>query len=229
MSTTQPPADSPSGDAADPSMEEILASIRRILNEEDQPAPSELPPDTPPEEDVLVLDQSMLVSPPEQEAGEDEREPAPALPAATVPVPRPRAEPEPIVETPPPSVFAAPGLAPELVAPEAAAAAASSVGSLMRTLAAGRATQVWSGGPTLEDMVRAELRPLLKDCRVDERIAGVGVAHVHRVVLHHLSNESTPRGGTRPGLSPARQGTRTGRAPAPESSVVTALCLLETV
>jgi cell pole-organizing protein PopZ len=33
----------------------------------------------------------------------------------------------------------------------------------MRTLAAGRATQVYSGGPTLEDLVRAELRPMLKE------------------------------------------------------------------
>ena len=44
-------------------MEEILASIRRILNEEEQPAPLEQPPEAPPEDDVLVLDQSMLVSP----------------------------------------------------------------------------------------------------------------------------------------------------------------------
>jgi cell pole-organizing protein PopZ len=57
---------------------------------------------------------------------------------------------------------ALPGPTPGLVAPEAAAAAASSVDSLVRTLAAGRATRVYSGGPTLEDMVRAELRPLLK-------------------------------------------------------------------
>jgi cell pole-organizing protein PopZ len=52
---------------------------------------------------------------------------------------------------------------PNLLGPEAAAATASSVGSLVRTLAAGRATQVYGGGPTLEDMVRAELRPLLKE------------------------------------------------------------------
>ena len=48
-----------------------------------------------------------------------------------------------------------------LVAPEAAAAAASSVGSLVRTLAE-RSTQVHSGGPTIEDIVREEIRPLLK-------------------------------------------------------------------
>ena len=41
-----------------------------------------------------------------------------------------------------------------LVAPEAAAAAASSVGSLVRTLAAERSMQVYSGGPTIEDIVR---------------------------------------------------------------------------
>ena len=84
----------------------------------------------------------------------------PPLPAAVL---RPRPEPEPIAETPPSPVFEAAAFGSELVAPEAAAAAASSVGSLMRTLAAGRGTQVWSGGPTLEDMVRAELRPLLKE------------------------------------------------------------------
>ena len=49
------------------------------------------------------------------------------------------------------------------MAPEAAAAAASSVGSLMRTLAADRATQVYAGGPTIEDLVREEFRPLLKE------------------------------------------------------------------
>ncbi len=49
------------------------------------------------------------------------------------------------------------------MAPETAAAATSLVGSLVRSLSAGRATQVYSGGPTLEDMVRAELRPLLKE------------------------------------------------------------------
>ena len=48
------------------------------------------------------------------------------------------------------------------MAPAAAAAAASSVGSLVRTLST-RNPQVYDGGPTLEDMVRDELRPLVKD------------------------------------------------------------------
>jgi uncharacterized protein len=48
------------------------------------------------------------------------------------------------------------------VAPEAAAAAASSVGNLVRTLAAERAMKVHTGGPTIEEIVREEIRPLLK-------------------------------------------------------------------
>nr|WP_294520931.1 DUF2497 domain-containing protein [uncultured Rhodopila sp.] len=193
MSITQPPADTASGDGSDPSMEEILASIRRILNEEEQPAGLELPPDTGPEDDVLVLDQSMLVSPPEPEPAEEVEpspEPAPVPPAVTAPVARPRREPEAVVESPPAAVFAAPALAPELVAPEAAAAAASSVGSLMRTLAAGRATQVWSGGPTLEDMVRAELRPLLKDW-LDTNLPPL-VERLVRAEIERVVNRAVP-------------------------------------
>jgi uncharacterized protein len=164
MTETPNPAATP--DSADPSMEDILASIRRILNEEETPATPEPPAETPVNDDVLVLDRSMMVS--AADAGSE----------AAVHVPEPYPEPEPpaakaepprqeVVEvvTPPrqADIGDLPALTPELVAPEAAAAAASSVGSLMRTLAAGRATQVYAGGPTLEDIVRAELRPLLKE------------------------------------------------------------------
>jgi cell pole-organizing protein PopZ len=75
--------------------------------------------------------------------------------------------PSPVVE--PPTVIAiaaepaAPATPQGLVAPEAAAAAASSVGNLVRTLTAERSMQVHTGGPTIEDLVREELRPLLKD------------------------------------------------------------------
>ena len=69
---------------------------------------------------------------------------------------------EPLLQTEPVAVPVAP-VSSSLVAPEAALAAATSVGSLMRTLAAERYTQVRSGGPTIEDMVREEIRPLLKE------------------------------------------------------------------
>ena len=166
-----PPTPDPGADpaGADPSMEDILASIRRILNEDDapgsssdaapqaaepEPAASASPPLAVPispvtaagsagdDEDVLVLDEGMLVSP------------APEPPA--------------LVPTPAPSQpMALPASATEsfgegLLAPESAAAAASSVSSLLRTLSSERSTQVYRGGPTIEDLVREELRPLLK-------------------------------------------------------------------
>ena len=49
------------------------------------------------------------------------------------------------------------------MAPAAAAAAATSVGALMRTLAAERNAAVSRGMVTIEDLVREEIRPLLKD------------------------------------------------------------------
>jgi len=63
----------------------------------------------------------------------------------------------------PPAVDHPAAPVPHLVAPAAAAAAAESLGSLVRTLAAERATAVHRGGPTIEDLVREEIRPLLKD------------------------------------------------------------------
>jgi cell pole-organizing protein PopZ len=157
----QPPPTTP--ESADPSMEEILASIRRILNDDDVPAETaEAANVATQEDDVLVLDDSMLVAAP--------HEPEAAPPQAALPPPEVELPPPPAVEVPVP-VLAAPAAdpwdqlmaTPNLVAPETAAAAASSVDSLVRTLAADRATRVYGGGPTLEDMVRGELRPLLKD------------------------------------------------------------------
>jgi cell pole-organizing protein PopZ len=138
-------------------MEEILASIRRILNEDDVP----VKPDTggsSTDDDVLVLDQSMMVATVEPGPDATEAEPVPPSPE-----PEHQQEMEAITPTLQDEPPGQPAPNSDLVAPEAAAAAASSVGNLMRSLAAGRATQVYSGGPTLEDIVRAELRPLLKE------------------------------------------------------------------
>lgn len=147
-------------DSPDPSMEDILASIRRILNEEDAKPPDE--PGTeqalvasgaePPEPEVLELEHSMMV-------------PAPDF----IPHPEPERKPEPMAVAVPQAQMVAPAMAvpypasSPLVAPEAAAAAALSVGALMRTLATERSTAVHRGGPTIEDLVRDEIRPLLKD------------------------------------------------------------------
>jgi cell pole-organizing protein PopZ len=142
---------------ADPSMEDILASIRRILSDDEQPAagapavvPAQQPAghiEAPPAEaaEVLALSEAMLVPPP--------------VPAAV-------AEPAPAVVVPPASATPASGpvRGPDrLVTPEAEAAAASSVSALVRTLVQEREqVGVYRGGPTIEDVVREELRPLLK-------------------------------------------------------------------
>ena len=158
-----PPAATPA--AGDPSMEDILASIRRILSEdeaqpgEDKPAAAtdetthETPsPHAEPASDgVLVLDPSMMVA-----------EPAPAAAIVQTPEPEPLLPPPVVAPVPPLTPFAPIVPSEGLVAPEAAAAAVASVGALVRTLTVERSMQVHTGGPTIEDIVREELRPLLK-------------------------------------------------------------------
>ncbi len=158
MSGSSKPEAPPAGAAAgDPSMEDILASIRRILSE-DEPHPT-----AGAEESVLVLDESML---------------RPEAPAAE---PVPDAAPEPETPAAPPA---------GLVAPEAAAAAAASVGSLLRALASDRALQVRTGGPTIEDIVRQSLRPLLKDwldANLPALVERLVRAEIERVVNRSLT------------------------------------------
>jgi hypothetical protein len=153
-------------------MEEILASIRRILNEDPVSeaaaagdatagdAATGDPATGDPDGGVLLLDKSMM------------RDAAEVAHGANVPEPgAPMTEPPPAVaqtdmvgDPAPEHAPAPPGeAAPDLVAPEAAAAAAMAMGNLMRTLAADRRPKVWSEGPTLEDLVRVTLRPLLKE------------------------------------------------------------------
>jgi cell pole-organizing protein PopZ len=76
-------------------------------------------------------------------------------------------------------------MAADLIAPEAAAAAATSVGQLLRTLASERSTQVHRGGPTIEDLVREEIRPLLKqwlDSHLAPLVERLVRAEIERVV-----------------------------------------------
>lgn len=158
MSATSKPEPPQAG--GDPSMEDILASIRRILSEEEQPAagksaaqerPAE--PDDPSDDSVLVLEPSMLLAEPRA---------APAEPAPVPdPVPAVRALEQP--EAGPAIVAVEPADETNLVAPETARAAAASVSELVATLAGERTARVYGAGPTIEDLVRAELRPVLKE------------------------------------------------------------------
>jgi uncharacterized protein len=162
MSGTAPP---PAG-GQDQSMDDILASIRRILNEDEAVAEATegaqaAAPDAPDAE--------------EPEASPPPRAPAPefAPPPIAPPPPVARFAPEPLdltsdmLVTPPNQAASAPRMGMDdvsgLIAPAAAAAAAASVGSLLRAVSSERGSQVYRGGPSIEDVVREEIRPILKD------------------------------------------------------------------
>ncbi len=115
-------------------MDEILTSIRRMIHEEHPVVNIHQTGGTHTEgDDVLLLDESMI-------SGEDNADHA--APSAA---PR-HAQ-----------------IDPNLVAPAAAAAAAASVGELMRQLGQDRTAQVSRHGPTLEDLVREQIRPVMKE------------------------------------------------------------------
>lgn len=168
----------PEQSGADPSMDDILASIRRILHDEEKAAKAGAPAD-----DVFVLDPSMMVDERTPAAGAEQSHEAASM-TQPEPSPMPAADPSPAPE-PAPATPEAAGARPSIVAPEAAAAAASSVGALMRTLAAERSAAVHRGGPTIEDLVREEIRPLLKewlDAHLPTLVERLVRAEIERVV-----------------------------------------------
>lgn len=147
--------------APEPTMEEILASIRRIISEDDtpgddaeatapepmlaaEPAPAPEPepepePEEEPAEDVLELTERVETV---HESVGDIEAYAPSAPAAEPPKPEPAAVRE-EEET--------------LVSQPSASAAASAFGQLSRSIA------MPAQGQTLEDLVRELVKPLLKD------------------------------------------------------------------
>ena len=141
-------------------MEEILASIRRIISEDDAPGAEAAPAEEPLEETVA----EDIPSPPEDEddgvlelTEKVETHGDIDVYAAAAPEP----EPEPAYTPPPePTAWAddAPDVGPGagLVGDPAAAAAAAAFGALSSQLLMPR------DGRTLEDLVRELLRPLLK-------------------------------------------------------------------
>lgn len=155
-------AETPKPGAQDPAMDDILASIRRILNEDETPPGAGAAPEAdsgpapgpaPAGAEPLDLTESMLV---QHDNGPSRAEPPPAAvspPAAPVTANEPAGEPE-----------RPPGLGAEaLVAPAVAAATAGAMGKLLRAVVQERAATVSRGGPSIEDVVREELRPLLKE------------------------------------------------------------------
>jgi len=219
--------------SAEPSMEEILASIRRILKD-DQPQAE----GAEAEEDIFVLDSSMVVKP-GANTPPPQFEPAPAVEAVPEYLP-----PEPMAqqiafepETPAPSFHDEPLTQPHLasatnvelpsndeneiagntvyppepapadsameeqdmsdssqenvqspdglVSEAASNAAAGSIGALIRSISSDRQIAVGRAGLTLEDLVREELRPLLKswlDTNLPALVERIVRAEIQRVI-----------------------------------------------
>lgn len=144
----------------EPTMEEILASIRRIISEDDAPAEAAAAPEPEPapveeapvEDDVLELTDPIEPPAPVESMGDidvysPEPEPEPAPPPPPPPLPEPASA----------SAFSRDEVADNLVGDHAAGLAASAFGSLSSALLMPK------DGRTLEDVVRELLRPLLKE------------------------------------------------------------------
>lgn len=152
--------------AQEPTMEEILASIRRIISEDDAPESEDAKPGDPPEAEEAVSE-SIEVPPEPEEEPVAEAAPEPVFEAEEddgaleltervetmgdldvySPTTAPAAEPEAS------ELDAGEGI----VGPVAASAAANAFGQLSASILMGNADL------TLEQLVREMLRPLLKD------------------------------------------------------------------
>ncbi len=166
-------------------MEEILASIRRIISEDDAPpaaeaaAPAPAPAPTPPPAPPVVHAPEPAIEEEDEDDVLELNEPAPAprethgdldvfeKPKAVEPAPEPKVEAAPVKMAEP---APAPAYAPiddeaydrspaggGLVSGRASAAAASHFGNLAQSIA------LPAAGRTLEDLVGELLKPLLKD------------------------------------------------------------------
>jgi cell pole-organizing protein PopZ len=78
----------------------------------------------------------------------------------------------------------------DLITPAAAAAAAASVGSLLRAVSSERGAQVYRSGPSIEDVVREEIRPILKDW-LDTHLPPL-VERLVRAEIERVVNRAVP-------------------------------------
>ena len=176
----------------EPTMEEILASIRRIISEDEVPAEEGVGEAEPegepePEPDYEPMEEAF-------DEPEPEPEPAPApvlddeddILDLTEPYKAPAPEPAPVFQSddleayaPPPPPRAAPAPMPvmeeAIVSHVAEVAAASAFGHLAQTIA------MPGHGRTLEDVVRELLRPMLKTW-LDENLPTIVQATVDEEV-----------------------------------------------
>lgn len=183
---------------SEPSMEEILASIRRILTEEESeragaPAPAEEPDD-----DILVLDSAAMVpsAPSEQPGGPISSESTLDSQSVAGQMPDGEAQFIPVSVVQPnqslstlnekenymdDQVESPQGLVGDKLASEIA----TTVGSLVRSVSAERSVQIGRPGVTIEDLVREEVKPVLKawlDSHLPSLVERVVRAEIGRVI-----------------------------------------------
>jgi cell pole-organizing protein PopZ len=193
------------GSAAEPSMEEILASIRRILKEDESSQAKIEQPD----DDVLVLDESMIVASADISTATE-------LPASIESIQAHEAAPfttynEPVQFASEPTIDThiddeaplAPETAPlrghemenameeHIQSPEGLVGEAASneitgtIGSLIRSISNERSVAVSRGGITIEEIVREEVRPVLKawmDTHLPSLVERIVRAEIGRVI-----------------------------------------------
>jgi len=194
MSGTAPP---PAGEQ-DQSMDDILASIRRILNEDEAsalaadameakaPEPSALQPpaaSSPPMQPLPDIAPPPITPPPMARSGPEPVE----LTSDMLVTPPNRAATQ--VASPPHKGMEMNDVS-DLIAPATAAAAAASVGSLLRAVSSERGAQVYRGGPSIEDLVREEIRPILKDW-LDNHLPPL-VERLVRAEIERVVNRALP-------------------------------------
>jgi len=173
--------------AQEPTMEEILASIRRIISEDDAPAaqaepvaeaepvaafadptPSAIEPEPAPEDEEILDLTDRYEAPAAQSIGDLDIGTADAEPE---PFPTPfHAEPEPVNPEPAPSSSFVDHEA--LVGETASASAASAFAGLSAAFRQSEPIPTGGTGPTVDDLARALLRPMLKEW-LDANLPGI--------------------------------------------------------
>lgn len=183
--------------ANDPSMDDILASIRKIISDDEARAqvsgqqaaqPSGRPAVTPPrvgpegeprlragQDDVLLLTDLI-------------EEPKPA--AAPPPIPLPRIDPARAAEMPQPSIGPVRSADSSLVGGEPAGSATSAFARLNQAIqdsvpqpaAADPGPVVGTGGKTVEELVKETLRPMLKEW-LDQNLPQLVERYVEREIV----------------------------------------------
>ena len=168
----------------EPTMEEILASIRKIISEDDEPE-QESAAEEPAGDDVLELDMEAEMEAEPMMAEEPEPEPEIEFEEPVMEEPEPDFEDDDIVAVEEPEPMPEPAPAPRFTAPpaddsdalledEVAGKAAGALGQLMGSMAIGN-------GATLESIVRELLRPMLKEW-LNENLPGIVEAKVEEEV-----------------------------------------------